>query len=155
MDIPRWIIARAPKIKRPPQTTTTWDDCVRSGHTRKSDAWFYFQRTVKKSIEYPLVSTSMTASQLQYIESPAICTALQASGFPLNTQRDIVSGPSDFIGLKNGSLHGKQGAKHILDLTNIWKNDWITRQHLRDSIEARKLGIGCSGCLFSNNPSTL
>ena len=29
------------------QTTKTWDDCVRSGHIRKSYAWFYFQNTVK------------------------------------------------------------------------------------------------------------
>ena len=133
------------------QTTSSWADRVRSGHVRKSDAWFYLQSTVKKSIEYPLVATAMKSSQCKYIESIALCTALKASGFPPNAQIDIVAGPSSLLILKNRSLYGTQGSKHILVLMNLGKSDCITGQHLRDSIEAHKLEIGCSGYLFSNN----
>ena len=109
----------------------------------------------KKSIEYPLVAMKMTASQCQHIKSPALCTTLQASGLPSNTKRDIVSGPPSLIGLKNGSLYGTQGSKHIPDLMNIGNIKCITGQHLRDLIEAHKLCIGCSGSLFYNDFSLL
>ena len=36
--------------KRLHQTTTSWDDRVRTGNISKSDVWFYFQTTVKTSI---------------------------------------------------------------------------------------------------------
>ena len=39
--------------------TTAWYDRVRSGHIIKADAWYYYQSTVKKSLEYPLVATTM------------------------------------------------------------------------------------------------
>ena len=60
------------------QTTTSWVDCVRLGHIRKCNTWLYFQTTVKKSIEYPLVATTTKSSQYHFVESPALCTVLQA-----------------------------------------------------------------------------
>ena len=93
----------------------------------------------------------MKSSQFQYIESPALCTDLQASWFPPNTQRYIVTGPSSLLSIKNGSLYGTQGSKHILVRMNPGKSECITRKHLRYSIESRKLDIGWSGYLFSNN----
>ena len=84
----------------------------------------------------------MKSSQCHYIESKALCRALKTSGLPLNTQRDIFSGPSSLLGLKNGSLYGTQGYKHILNLTNPGKSERITGQDLRYLIEAHKIDIG-------------
>ena len=127
------------------QKTKIWADHVRSGHIRKINAWFYFLTNVKTPIEYPLAATSVTAIQFHYIESTAICSNLQESGLTSNTQRDIFSGPSSLLELKNESLYGKKGSKQTLDLMNLGKSNCITGQHLRDSIEAHKIDIGCSG----------
>ena len=110
-----------------------------------------YRPQLKTPIEYPLVATTMTEKQCQYIESPDLCSDLQASGLPTNTQIDIVPVPSYIIGLINGSLYVTQGCKQILSLTNLAKSDYITGQHLRDSIETHKLDIGCSWYILSNN----
>ena len=43
--------------------TTACPDRVRSGHKRKADTWYYFQSTVKNTLEYSLVKTTMTKNQ--------------------------------------------------------------------------------------------
>ena len=41
------------------QISASWADKVRSGHIKKKDSWYYFQRTVRKLLELSLISTSM------------------------------------------------------------------------------------------------
>ena len=53
---------------------------------------------------------------------------------PIEHERDIVSGTSYLLGLKNVSLYGTQGCKHILALTNLGKSDCIKGNCLRDAI---------------------
>ena len=93
----------------------------------------------------------MTAKTIQYIEYPALCSALKATGLPSNTKRDIVAGPSSLLGINNWSLYVTQGWKHILDLMNLGKSNCITGQHLREYIENHRLDIKYSGFIFSNN----
>ena len=97
----------------------------------------------EKPHRIPLVATIMT-KKCQYIEYPDLWRDLQDSVLPTNTQIDIVPAPSSIIGLINGSLYVTQGCKQIMSLMNLAKSDYITGQHLRDSIETHKLDIGCT-----------
>ena len=73
----------------------------------------------------------INTKQCHYIESPDLCSYLQATVLLFNTYRDIVSGPSSILGLKNGSFYGTQWRKHILALTKLGKSNCIKVQHLR------------------------
>ena len=89
--------------------TTSWSDRVLPGHIRKYYDWYYFHTTIKKSLEYPIVATTMSHTQCHSVESTALCSALQASCLPNRLQIDIVIAPIPLLGLKNGTLYEKKG----------------------------------------------
>eukprot|EP00957_Ditylum_brightwellii_P010817 820147-Ditylum_brightwellii.AAC.1 len=45
--------------------TKTWADRVRSGYLQPSDAWHYYQTTIQKSLEHPLLATTLSADDCQ------------------------------------------------------------------------------------------
>ena len=92
---------------------------------------------------------------MHYIEYPYLLNSLQSKGLLSNKHRDIVDGPSSLLGIKNWSLYGTQGYNHIPALMNLEKSNRITENHLRESIEAHKLGICCLGSLLSNKITAL
>eukprot|EP00957_Ditylum_brightwellii_P187297 14264619-Ditylum_brightwellii.AAC.1 len=55
--------------------TNRWAARVQLGYIQKEDAWHYFQMTIKKSLEYPLVAISLTEDECKRIESPALKVA--------------------------------------------------------------------------------
>ena len=131
--------------------TIAWDNRVRSGHIRKANDWYYYQSTVKKLLEYFLITTTMSQSQYHSVESPALCSAIQDSGLPKNLQRDIVAALLSLLGLNNGTFYGTQGKNHIHALMDHGSSNNTTGHHFRDLIKSHKLETGCSGNLFSNN----
>ena len=116
------------------QITASWDDKFRSGHIKKQDAWYYSQRTVKTSLGFQLIATSVNEKQCHHIESPALFPALQESGIPSNIQRGIFAGPLASVGLNNREIYRAQGLKHIMALMNFGKTDSITGKKLRASL---------------------
>jgi len=73
------------------------------------------------------------------VEYPDLSVALQATGFPLSTPRDVVSGSTTAMGIGDGSTYRTQGRKYISVIMNLRNGPSITRHHLRDNIEAHKL----------------
>ena len=47
------------------------------------------------------------------------------------------------LGIKNRTIYGTQGLKHIMDLMQLGKTDSITGNQLRASIEITKMEVGC------------
>lgn len=139
------------QVRQLRKVTEEWADRVRSGHIMKADAWHYYQTTVKKSLEYPLVATTLSMKQCRYIEAPASTQAPKSSGLLSNTSKPVLQGNADHLGLGDGSLYGTQGRKHVCALVNHGKSNSITGHHIRDLIEGHKLEIGCGGSLFANN----
>ena len=118
------------QTKRLLYITTSWADRVISVYIRKTEAWYYFQSTIKKSLEYPLVAPTMTHKQFHSVESTALCSALKASGLPSNLQIYLVAGPQSFPGLNNGNIYGTQGRKHIYALMDHGYSKNTTGNHL-------------------------
>ena len=98
-----------------------------------------------------LLYNTMSDKKRQFLQLPELCRALKASGFPSNSQRDIVSGPASQLSVNTGSLYCTQVFKHITSLVNSSKIKRITGVHLRDSIEGEKMDIGCTETLLSDN----
>ena len=57
-------------------------------------------------------------------------------------QIDIVAGPIASLVLNNRTIYGNKGLKHILSLMDFGKNDSITGNKLRSSLESTKLEVG-------------
>ncbi len=128
-----------------------WASRVNTGHINKSDAWFYFQTTIKKSLEFPLTATTMSPEDCRRIEAPALGAALHAAGLPNNMPREIIYGPEKFLGLAHGSLFHTQGLRRIQAIMDHGLSQTTTGKQIRACIERHKLEVGCSGPLFSTD----
>ena len=65
-----------------------------------------------------LLKSELSISSLQYVESSALCTALQASGLSYNLHRNFLEGALTYIRFNNDLLYGTQG-------TNTYVTWWI------------------------------
>ena len=139
------------QVKELRKITESWADRVRSGYIKKEDAWYYFQTTVKKSLEFPLVATTLTKEECRKIESPALKVALQCSGMPSNFPRDILNGPEEYLGLQANRIYITQGLKHIRALMDHGMEESITGKQMRAVMERHKLELGVSTSLFKTN----
>eukprot|EP00957_Ditylum_brightwellii_P131014 9993652-Ditylum_brightwellii.AAC.1 len=77
--------------------TTSWSDQVKTGHLKVSDAWQYYQTTIQKSLEYPLLTTTLSEEECKKIERPALEIALKRSSLPSNFPRDVLTGPPQYL----------------------------------------------------------
>eukprot|EP00957_Ditylum_brightwellii_P130684 9969616-Ditylum_brightwellii.AAC.2 len=131
-----------------------WADWVRSGHIREEYAWFYYQSTVKKSLEYPLLATILTAAECTLIKFPALSVALKSAGLASNFPWDVLYNPQEHLGLGTPRLYTTQGIKHLRALMDHCNADFITRKQLRACIERHKMEVGTGNSLFSNKFET-
>ena len=115
--------------------TVAWADRIRSGHIQQRDAWHYLQSTIKRTLLYPLLATTLSEDDCRRVEAPALEAGLQAAGMPSNMPRDVVFGPEKYLGLDHGSLHHTQGAKHIQAILDFGKTNTITGHQIRALIE--------------------
>ena len=106
-------------MSRISKITTTWAYRVRSGHIINQYVWHYYQSTINKSLDYPLVATNMTENQCKNIKYPDLVTVLKSAGLTSNFQIDIVAGIYYLLGLNNGILCVMQGHKQIYAMMNF------------------------------------
>ena len=87
---------------------------------------FLFIINSKKFLECPLVVTTMSYNQCQFIDLPALYSSLQGSGLPSYTKIYIVAGPASQLGLNKSSFVGIQDREQITDLMTFGRNKRIT-----------------------------
>lgn len=131
-----------------------WAEAIRAGHIQRKDAWTALNMTIMKSLEYCLPATTLSATQLDKIYSPAITRGLSASGVVRSLAREVCFGLQKYhgLGLRN-PLH-TQGIEHIKLLLNHGHRQTILGHLIRSCIELTKLEIGTGTDLFSNNYSS-
>jgi hypothetical protein len=139
------------QVKQLRKKTEQWADRVRSGHLPKTDAWYYLQSTIKRSLLYPLLATTLTEKECKHIEAPALAAGLQAAGLPSNLPRSVVYGPDEYLGMNHGSLYHSQEAKHIQAIMDYGTTKTITGHQIRALIEGHKLEIGLGGPIFEKD----
>jgi hypothetical protein len=130
-----------------------WADRVRTGKFSPAEAWYSLQYCIMKSLEYPLMATSMSKKQCDDIMKPIRSAALSALGSNRHLSLVVVHGPQRYQGMGIPDLWTVQG---ILKL-------WITIQHgdaltitghqLRASMELHTLEIGLPGNLLQQDYS--
>ena len=76
-----------------------WANALSTRRINKEDAWYCLNSTIMKTIEHPLVATSLTPKHCSRIMSPILKAALHSVRVQKNLPRPLVYGPIKYQGL--------------------------------------------------------
>jgi hypothetical protein len=130
------------------EKATKWADQVRTGRLSHAEAWFSLQFCVMKSLEYPLMATSLSKKQCNYIMKPIRAAALAALGINRHLTRTAVHGPQQYQGVGVPDLWTVQGILKLWLATQHGDAPTITGNQLRASMELHTMEIGLPGHLL-------
>ena len=131
--------------------TKKWAETVRVRKIRKSDAWYSMTRTILKTVEYPLMATTMNRDQLDTIIRPILHAGLPKSGIQKYMPRAIVHGSLRVQGINFPHPFSTQTVQHIQAILRHGSRHTMTGKLLRNLMEAHALEIG-SGTPFWDLP---
>jgi uncharacterized protein with LGFP repeats len=81
------------------QKAVDFADCVRTGFLSRQDATYALHHTIMKTLEYPMVATTMDKLQWDYIMAPILQATLPRMGSVRNLPRDVVYTSEALCGL--------------------------------------------------------
>ena len=120
-------------------------DCIRTGFLTREDATYALHRTIMKTLEYPIVATTMDKAQWDYIMAPILGATLPRMGYVKSFARDIVYSPEDLCGL---DIFHPWHNQHLSQLKVVLQETAlpsITGDLIRASWEQMRLEIGLPG----------
>ena len=121
-----------------------WADLILTGHLQKEEAWRAMQSTIIRSLEYPLVATTLTEIETEKIFAPIRQAALPQCGIVRTFPKAITHAPLKHQGLDITSLHTSQYVQHIMTLLKFGGTNTVTGKLIAQSLELLKLEIGIS-----------
>jgi hypothetical protein len=133
------------------EKATKWADQVRTGQFSHAEAWFSLQFCVMKSLEYPLMATSLSKEQCARIMKPIRAAALPAMGINRHLTLAVVHGPQQYQGVGVPDLWTVQGILKLWLAIQHGDAKTITGHQLRASMELHTLEIGLPGHLLQQN----
>jgi hypothetical protein len=86
-----------------------WAEKVRSGRFSPAKAWFSIQFCILKSLEYPLMATSLSKAQCNRIMKPIRAAGLPALGINRHLTLEVVHSPKRYQGVGITDLWTIQG----------------------------------------------
>ena len=136
-------------VKQLRKKTEKWAKLITNGYLNPTEAWLALETTIIKSIEYPLPALTLSQSECKKIMAPALQAGLNASHISRTFPRDVVYGDKKEGGLGIPDIYHLQGISHITLLQKHIKQDSLTGDLFRQSIEAATIELGFSKCYFS------
>jgi hypothetical protein len=130
------------------EKATQWADKVRTGTFSHAEAWFSLQFCIMKSLEYPLMATSLSKAQCDRIMKPIRAAALSALGINRHLSLVVVHGPQRYQGVGIPELWTVQGILKLWIALHHGDADTITGHQLRASMELLTLELGLPGQLM-------
>ena len=130
------------------QVAEQWREKVRVGTLTKQDAWLALTSIVMKTLEYPLLATTLTQAECTHIMAPILEGGLTKAGICRNMARALVHGPKLYKGLDLHNLYTTQGLVQIQAILNHCWQGTDTGVLLKTSMEYIKLEIGMPSSLF-------
>ena len=128
-----------------------WADRVRTGKFTPAEAWYSLQYCIMKSLEYPLMATSMSKKQCDDIMKPIRSAALSALGSNRHLSLVVVHGPQRYQGMGIPDLWTVQGILKLWIAIQHGDAPTITGHQLRASMELHTLEIGLPGNLLQQD----
>lgn len=95
-----------------------WAEQVRSSGITRNEAWYLLNSVVMKTIEYPLLSTTLSRSQLDEVMVPILKVGLTRSGICRNMNREIVYSKNKYFGLGIRHPYVTQGLRKLMMFLN-------------------------------------
>ena len=126
-----------------------WADKVRCGQLNAAEAWFALQQTVMKSLEYPLMATTLSRSQCDEIMRTLLNAALPRLHIAMSFPNAVRFGPRAHHGLGIPHLWTTQGIDKLWAIFRHGDDDTITGHQIRCSLECAMLESGIPHNLLS------
>jgi hypothetical protein len=117
------------------QKSKQWAENIRIGHLRRDDAWEAMNTTILRSLDYPLMATTLSEEECRKIISPVLLVALPRSKVQRRMPRQLVHGPLSRQGLAVSSLFTNQLIQHLQACLRHGGRNTITGQLLQSSGE--------------------
>ena len=139
------------EIKNLRKKTQEFADQIRTGLVNKWDAWYAINSTIMKTLEYPMIATTITEKEWDFIMRPIRQSGLPKVEISRNFPKTVLYGPKMYQGL--GILHPyyNQQLQHIEVCIHEGDRDTITGELIRASLEQLQVEIGLPGNLFDQD----
>ena len=134
--------------------THRWADRVRVGRLTHAEAWFSLTLCMMKTLEYPLMATSLTQKQCDQIMQPVLDAGLKALGISRTLNRDVVYGPKRYQGLGIPDLWLTQGILKLWIVIAHGDAATITGSSLRAVLALHTLELGLPGSFLLHDYNT-
>jgi hypothetical protein len=128
-----------------------WSDKIRTGIFTQAEIWFSLQHCMLKSLEYPLMATSLSKAQCETIMKPIRAAALPAMGINRHLNLTVVHGPQKYQGVGIPDLWTVQGILKLWLALRHGDAPTLTGHQLRASMELHTIEIGLPGHLLQQD----
>jgi hypothetical protein len=133
------------------QKTNLWADKVRSGRLTPTEAWFSLTFCMMKTLEYPLMATSLSHEQCYTIMRPLLQAGLPVLGLNRHLTRSVVYGPRRFQGVGIPDLWVLQGILKLWLALAHGDAPTITGCSLRAALSLHMIELGLPGYMFQQD----
>lgn len=125
-----------------------WAAYIKSAHLGHEATWKALQTTILKSIEYPLVASTLSKQECISIMTPVLDAALPRSNIAARFARDVLYGPIRYQGMGLHNPYITQGIRHVKDIVEqTWKGT-TSGKLIKCSIESAQLESGLYEPIF-------
>jgi hypothetical protein len=122
--------------------TQQWSESLRTRRIKPSEAWYCLQSSIMKTIEYPLMSTTLTRKQLQMVMQPILQDALRKCGIQRNLPRKLLYGTLRGRGLGLQDPFWTQLIHHLQAILRHCHRGTPTSMLLNEGMELVQLYVG-------------
>ena len=106
------------QVEKMTEQSKDWGCMMRAGHLDRQNTHIALDRTLWKTLSYPLSATTLSESECETIMRPALNVALSKMGLNRHFPRDLVFSPTHFQGLGIKHLYTLQAIAHLTDILN-------------------------------------
>ena len=135
--------------------TEDFAESMRTGFLSKADAWYALNSSILKTLEYPMVATTISRKSWEYIMAPILKVGLPRSGIARNFPRAVLYGPKSLQGF--GIIHPwyHQELMHLITCVQQASHVSISGSLIATSLEQLRLEAGLPGFLTDHDYQTI
>lgn len=122
---------------------TAWCDKIRTKKMSKKEVWYALTACIMRTINYPLMATTMTKAEIHKFISPLLQVALPKSGYYRKISHDLVFSSTKFRGLGLTHPWVTQGLEKLIQLIAV-NEETTTNLLMRESFNycRKECGLG-------------
>jgi exonuclease III len=132
------------EVRKLKQAAGLWCDGVRTKRLHPAEAWYSLTATILRTLEYPLVATTLTRTQCKEILKPILKTALPLCKIQRRMPRALVHGSFRTRGLNIPDLYWTQLIQHVHSIQRHMHRDTPSRDLHTENMDLVQFHVGSS-----------